>query len=135
MNGIEQATQGIEAGRHLLTWLVTRVDILYIAYRCLDIVNSAHAPLERTSEILESLLPESTPEKEDNDQNVVEVREDRVFRPMQSLGKFTNISFTRGHLYSTIHLYVLHSTFHLFCVPLLRNRFTYILFENSRPWE
>lgn len=89
MNRRENSSQGIEAKRYLLTWFVPRVDILYFVYRCLDVINSTHEPLERTSQILESLFPEFNSEKEDNDQNVVEVREDRVFRPMQFSGRLS----------------------------------------------
>ncbi|EEB17084.1 hypothetical protein Phum_PHUM452450 [Pediculus humanus corporis] len=99
MNKLERLTQGINTTKsHLLPWLVPpRLDVLYFVYRCLDIVNSAHEPLERTNQILESLLLDFSTEKEEdnnnnttnttnntNDQNVVELREDRVFRPMQS---------------------------------------------------
>lgn len=89
MSQLEKSLQTIETGRYLLNWIASRADILFFAYQCLDFVTSAHEPLERTSCILESLLPEFTPESPENEENVVEDQGNNiVFRSMQISSKY-----------------------------------------------
>ena len=97
MSQLEKAFDSTQTGRHLIEWLISRADFLFLAYRCLHFVTSAHGPLERTSLILESLLPEFSPEEVDNNENVVEPRRERVYRrSMRQPGKFDKNIFNRG---------------------------------------
>lgn len=45
------------AARQVVTWVAERADVLFLVYRCAEIVGQVYGPLERTSAVLEALLP------------------------------------------------------------------------------
>lgn len=75
MLGAEQT--GLNAGRHVLAWVLGQTDIWYLLYRCANYVSKSHSYTPSSVSILDNLF---TLDEEQIEQNDVEINNQIVRR-------------------------------------------------------
>lgn len=77
MLGTSKTTVSDSAGKLLLEWMLSKADVWYLLYRCVEYISKAHEPVQNSAALLDRLFAmEDTKPGSSDSNNVAENRQD-----------------------------------------------------------